>query len=117
MAVHQCAKFCSNPKAIHELAVKRIICYLLATKDKGPTLKSSLSLTLDMFVDVNFAEMWHKEYANLCDNVLSRTGFFIITFCGCPITWGSKLQTQIALSTTASEYIALSTATHELLPL
>lgn len=116
MAVHQCAKYCSQPKAIHELAVKRIVRYLLATKDKGLILKPSTSLTLDMFVDADFAGMWHKEYAALRTNVLSRTGF-VITFCGCPITWCSKLQTEIALSTTESEYIALSTATRELLPL
>jgi hypothetical protein len=116
MAVHQCAKFCSHPKAIHEIAVKRIVRYLLATKDKGLILKPSMSLTLDMFVDADFAGMWHKEYSALRDNVLSRTGF-VITFCGCPITWCSKLQTEIVLSTTESEYIALSTGTRELLPL
>ncbi len=47
---------------------------------------------------------------------MSHTGF-IITYCNCPITWCSKLQTEIALSTTESEYIVLSSATHELLPL
>jgi hypothetical protein len=96
--------------------VKRIVRSLLATKDKGLILKPSMSLALDMFVDADFAGMWHKEYSALRDNVLSRTGF-VITFCGCPITWCSKLQTEIALSTTESEYIALSTGTHELLPL
>jgi hypothetical protein len=55
-------------------------------------------------------------HSALRDNVLSRTGY-IITFCGCPIHWVSKLQTEIALSTTESEYIALSMATRELLPL
>jgi hypothetical protein len=116
MAVHQCAKYCSKPKAIHELAVKRIVRYLMVTKDKGLILRPSQSLTLDMYVDTSFTGMWHKEYAELRENVLSRTGF-VITFCGCPITWCSKLQTEIALSTTESEYIALSTATRHLLPL
>ncbi len=116
MAVHQCAKYCSQPKAIHELAVKRIVRYLLSTKDKGLILKPNTSLTLDMYVDADFAGMWHKEYAELRENVLSRTGFAIL-FCGCPIMWCSKLQTEIALSTTESEYIALSTATRHLLPL
>jgi hypothetical protein len=35
MAMHHCARFSSNPKALHELAVKRIIRYLYGTKDKG----------------------------------------------------------------------------------
>jgi hypothetical protein len=39
----------------------------------------------------------------------SRKGY-VITFCGCPVLWASKLQTQIALSATEAEYIALSQA-------
>ena len=31
-AVHQCARFCNNPKLSHERAVKRIVQYLLSTK-------------------------------------------------------------------------------------
>ena len=40
----------------------------------------------------------------------SRTGF-VITYGACPIVWASKLQTEVALSTSESEYNALSTAT------
>ena len=36
-------------------------------------------------------------------------------YAGCPIAWQSKLQTEIALSTTESEYISLSQATRSLL--
>ena len=38
-------------------------------------------------------------------------------FAGCPVTWASKLQTEIALSTTESEYLAISTATRDVLPM
>ncbi len=55
MAVHQCARYCTNPKAIHELAIKRIIWYLLGTKDKGLLLRPTADLSLDMFVDADFA--------------------------------------------------------------
>jgi hypothetical protein len=89
---------------------------LLETRDKGLILKPTTDLSLDMYVDADFAGRWHKEYAELRDSVLSRTGY-VITFCGCPVTRSSKLQTEIALSTTESEYIALSTATHDILPL
>jgi hypothetical protein len=74
------------------------------------------SFALDMFVDADFAGRWHKDFSHLRDSVLSRTGY-VVTFCGCPISWASKLQSEIALSTTESEYIALSTATRKLLPL
>jgi hypothetical protein len=70
-----------------------------------------------MYIDANFAGMWHQEYTHLHDNIiLSRTGC-IITYCGCPITLCSKLQTEIALSTTEAEYLALSMVTRDLLPM
>jgi hypothetical protein len=81
MVVHQCAHYCTNPKALHELVVKRIVHYLLATKDKGLILKSISKLSLDMFVDADFAGWWHEEYAELRDSILSCTGY-MITFCG-----------------------------------
>jgi len=37
----------------------------------------------------------------------SRTGY-IVMFAGCPITFASKLQTEMALTTTKAEFIALS---------
>jgi hypothetical protein len=40
-----------------------------------------------------------------------------VTYAGCPIIWASKLQTEIALSSTESEYVALSQALREVLPL
>ena len=38
-------------------------------------------------------------------------------FAGSPTAWGSKLQTQILLSTTEAEYIALSTAVGDVIPI
>ena len=49
------------------------------------------------------------------DNVLSRTGF-VIRYAVCPVIWSSKLQTEIALSTAEAEYIAMSQALQEALP-
>jgi hypothetical protein len=48
--------------------------------------------------------------------VKSRSGY-IMTLGGAPLIWGSKLQTEIALSTLESEYICLSQAVRELLPM
>jgi len=115
-AVHQCARYSAAPTALHELAVKRIGRYLLATRDKGLILHPTHDFKLDMFVDADFAGMWHREYSELRECALSRTGY-IITYCGCPIHWASKLQSEIALSTTESEYIALSMASRELIPI
>ena len=46
----------------------------------------------------------------------SRSGW-IIQYVGCPITWASKLQTLTTLLTTEAEYMALSMAMREQLPL
>ena len=46
----------------------------------------------------------------------SRSGW-AITYAGCPVTWASKLQMLMALSTMETKYIALSTACRELIPM
>jgi len=69
-----------------------------------------------MYVDADFTGLWHQQQSTMRECVLSRTGY-IITYCNCPIHWVSKLQTEIALNTTESEYIVLSMATRDLLPL
>lgn len=91
MAVHQCTCYCSNPKAIHESAVKQIARYLLSTQDKGLVLYPFPSLSLDMHVDAEFAGRWNHEYSELHESILSRVGY-VISFCGCPVVWASKLQ-------------------------
>jgi hypothetical protein len=48
--------------------------------------------------------------------VRSRTGY-VITSASCLVLWSSKLQTEIALSTTEAEYIALSRSARDLIPM
>jgi hypothetical protein len=115
-AVHQCARFCQNPKKSHGEAVKRIGRYLLATRDKGIILDPK-ECSFDCWVDASHAGEWKKKSAmNDPTTAKSRMGF-VIMFAGCPLIWSSKLQTEIALSSTEAEYIALSAAMREVLPL
>jgi hypothetical protein len=116
MAVHNCARFTTAPTYLHEQAIKRIGRYLYATRTRGLIYRPTPTGNLDMYVDADFAGTWHKEYSHLRECVMSRTGF-VILYHGCPIHWGSKLQTEIALSTTEAEYIALSTSSRELIPI
>ncbi|GFH58525.1 hypothetical protein CTEN210_15001 [Chaetoceros tenuissimus] len=117
-AVHTCARFQLDPKKIHENAVKRIGRYLLGTRDKGIVFKPDINKLgeLECFVDADFAGNYTKEQSQDPNSVRSRTGC-VILYAGCPIIWFSKLQTEISLSTTEAEYIALSTACRELLPM
>ena len=116
MAVNQCARFSNDPKLSHERAVKRIVRYLHGTKDRGIIFNPDPKRGLECFVDADFAGGWNILEPGNPDNVLSRTGF-VIYYAGCPILWKSKLQTEIALSTTESEYIALSQAMRDVIPM
>ena len=71
---------------------------------------------LEFYVDADIAGAYSKEYSDDPISVKSRTGY-VIKYAGFPIEWASKLQTEISLSTTEAEYIALSQATRELIPM
>ena len=114
-AVHSAARFSANPKLIHEQAVKRICRYLKGTQDKGLILKPDVDRGVDCYVDASFATEFDKSRSNDPSTVLSRTGY-VILYKGCPIIWVSKMQTEISLSTTEAEYIALSQSMRDLIP-
>ena len=115
-AVHQCAKYSSCPKRSHEEAVKRIGRYLKKTRLMGMIYKPDRTNQLNCYVDADFAGSFAHEISHLKASVLSRTGY-IIYLCGCAIVFKSKMQSEIALSTTEAEYIALSQSMRDLLPL
>ena len=114
-AVHQCARFTHSPRQSHGKAVKRIIRYLQGTKDKGIIFTPTGELVVDCYVDADFAGLWGSEDDQDPISVKSRTGY-VLELAGCPLSWTSKLQTEIALSTMESEYIALSQSMRELIP-
>ena len=118
-SVHQCARFCSNPKRSHEQAVKRVVRYLQflrRTDSQGIVCRPNRSKSIDTYVDASFAGEWNSECSNEPSSVMSRTGYTIY-YANCPVIWSSKLQTEIALSTTEAEYIALSQSLRDVLPL
>ncbi|GAX15565.1 hypothetical protein FisN_3Hu032 [Fistulifera solaris] len=115
-AVHQCARFSKETRKEHGDAARWLGRYLLGTKDKGMILKPDLSKSFEVFVDADFCGNYHRDESHDPDNVRSRHGY-IITYAGCPITWKSQLQTEIALSSTESEYTGLSYALREAIPI
>ena len=115
-AVNQCARFSSCPKLCHEQAIKRIAKYLIKTRDKGLIIQPDSELKLDLYADADFAGQWNLQNADDPASVKSRSGS-IITLGNIPVLWSSKLQTQIATSTMHAEYIALSNALRDLIPI
>lgn len=71
---------------------------------------------MNCYVDADFAGLWNHEHHGDPVCVKSRTGY-VMMLNDCPVHWVSKLQTEISLSTTEAEYIALSQAMRELLPM
>ena len=117
--VYQCARFCADPRSSHEHAFKRIIRYLLYLKRHaklGIKYRPGITKSIVVNVDASFTGEWNTAWSEEPSSVISRTGY-IILYVGCPIIWCSKLQTEIALSTTESEYIALSQSLRDVLPL
>ncbi len=56
------------------------------------------------------------EFAPLDPSTAKSRSGWVIFYAGCPVSWASKLQSQIALSTTKAEYIAMSQALHDIIP-
>ena len=68
-------------------------------------------------MDASFCGDWDPtEATNDRDTARSRHGY-IINYAGCPLLWKSQLQTQIALSSTESEYTGLSYALRDAIPI
>ena len=99
-------------------AVQWIVRYLKGTATEGLIINPDRlqQIALDCHVDADFAGLWNVEDDQDPVCVKSRTGY-VITYGSCPVVWVSKLQTEIALSTLESEYIALSQAMRDLLPM
>ena len=104
-AVNYLARFQSNPESYHWTLVKRVLRYLNGTKSLGLLFKPGEPI-LSCYVDADFGR-------DNCSHK-STTGFLIRAF-GCPITWSSKLQSTITLSTAEAEYIAITHAASEIL--
>ena len=117
VSIHQCARFAESPKKSHAEAVKCIGRYLLTSRDKGLIIHPNKQWHFDCWVDVDFAGNWRQADAHIDPMVSKSRSGWIVHFAGAPITWASKMQTITAMSTTEAEYIALSTALREMIPL
>ena len=118
ISVHQCARFSERPKRSHvEEAVKRIGRYLLATRDKELLIRPNDRRHFECWVDADFVGNWRLWDAYNDPMTVKSCSGWIVRLAGAPITWASKMQTIMALSTTEAEYIALSTSLREVIPL
>ncbi|KAH9699234.1 Integrase catalytic domain-containing protein [Citrus sinensis] len=102
------AMICTRPDiaqavGAHWIAVKRILRYIRGTSDVALCYGGS-EFTVRGYVD--------SDFAGDLDKRKSTTGY-VFTLAGAAVSWVSKLQTVVALSTTEAEYMAATQACKE----
>ena len=103
-SVSQLSRYSSNHGLGHWKALMHVIRYVKGTKGLGITFKGGIGLYPSLFSDASFASD--------VDSRRSVSGY-ISYIGGGPVSWKSKLQSTVALSTCESEYIALCNAAQE----
>ncbi|GJS34883.1 retrovirus-related pol polyprotein from transposon TNT 1-94 [Tanacetum coccineum] len=102
-AVGVVSRYMAEPGREHWEAVKRILRYVKGTSDVALCFGDS-DLTIKGYVD--------SDYAGDLDGSKSTT-WYVFTLSGGTISWVSKLQSVVAMSTTEAEYVAVSQARKE----
>ncbi|KAE8244419.1 hypothetical protein A4X13_0g6606 [Tilletia indica] len=108
-AVSTLGKFNSDPSEEHMIAAKWVLRYIRETRGAKLTFGGSGSgeeLAVDGFVDAD----WAADR----DNRWSTSGF-VSTVAGGAVSWGSRKQGAVALSTAEAEYVAAGVAGREAL--
>jgi hypothetical protein len=116
-AVHQIAKYSSDPRTEHGEAIIYLVRYLKATRHLGLKFIPDASKGFQCYCDADFSGNWNKEFAPTDPSTAKSRSGWIIFYANCPVIWASKLQSQVALSTTEAEYIAMSMALRDVIPL
>ena len=106
-AVNRLAAYTANPSLQHVTALKWILQYLAGTKNFGITY----SKTADNPDNNIFHGFANAAFTNHDDH--KSTSGYIFLAAGGAITWKSKKQMTIALSSTQAKYVALSEAVHK----
>jgi len=110
-AVNWLAAYTANPSFDHYNAAKRVLRYIKGTRNYGITY-SDQNTRLIRPPDSNlFYGFFDAAFTN-ADDRKSISGYVFLSNAGA-ITWMSKKQATVALSTTEAEYVAISEAVHE----
>ncbi|KAG9458307.1 hypothetical protein H6P81_002815 [Aristolochia fimbriata] len=97
------SRYQSDPGALHWQVVKRILRYLLGTKDYKLTYQT------DELIPIRYTD---SDYAGDPDDRKSTSGF-VFMLGGAAISWASKKQKCVARSTMEAEFVASSLASTE----
>ena len=106
-AVSNVARFCAEPTKEPWTAVKRILRYMNGTRDLGLLYNKDSAKECRGYSDA--------DWAGDLDDRKSTSGY-IFQMGGAAISWRSKKQTCVALSTAEAEYMALASVGLSLVP-
>jgi hypothetical protein len=115
-ATHQIAKY-SYSRQLHSEAILYLIRYLKKTRDLGLHFMHDYTKGFECYCDADFSGLWNKAFAPVDPSTSKSRSGWIIFYAGCPVSWASKLQFQVAMSTTEAEYIAMSQALCDVIPI
>jgi transposase InsO family protein len=104
-AVGELSRFSKNPSPIHFDCLKRIVRYLKGTSNMGVVLGGE-NIALKGWSDSNFAGDV---------NTRKSTSGYVFKLANGPISWSSKMQKTVALSSCEAEYMSLAHAVQEAL--
>lgn len=115
-AVNEVSKYMSDPGVTHWQAVKRILRYLKGTLELGLTFTGSLNLVELKNHPIHNQIQLHAysdaDWAGDKDDRKSTTGY-IIQMNNSTVSWGSKKQKTVALSSAEAEYMAIGATAQE----
>ena len=92
-AMHQCAKFCSDPKESHVEVIIYLGRYLKGTRNKGLILDLSAKDFFLVWEDADFLLNWVQQTTEVDPSTAKLRFGYVIMMIGCPVIWVSKLQT------------------------
>ena len=98
-AVAYLARFSACPGEAHWKAVKHLFRYIRGTLDYRITYSKSAPSSEPFLV---YSDAAHGD----CKESGKSTSGYLVMAAGAPVSWRSKLQTIVALSTTEAEYVA-----------
>jgi hypothetical protein len=106
LSVCMCARFQAAPKECHMRVVKRIMRYLVLTTNLGLWYPKGFHFDLISYSDVDYArcKVDRKSISGTCQ-ILGRS----------LVSWSSKKQNFVALSTVEAEYVAAGSCCAQLL--
>jgi ribosomal protein L12E/L44/L45/RPP1/RPP2 len=108
-AVNMISRHLSNPASSHLVAGKRILRYLKGTTSLGLTYRGEG----DINGIINVHAYTDADWAGDLEERKSTTGYLVMIN-KCVVSWMSKKQNTVALSTAEAEYMAISAAVQEI---